>query len=80
MKKSLIAFAFSTLGLGIAEFVMTGILPDVTADLQISIPIAGHLVLMCLCTGCLFALAGFLLLTFFSRKYEWKQHTIFIHS
>ena len=29
MKKSLIALAFGTLGLGIAEFVMMGILPDI---------------------------------------------------
>ena len=33
MKKSLIALAFGTLGLGIAEFVMMGILPDVAKDL-----------------------------------------------
>jgi len=38
MKKSLIALAFGTLGLGIAEFVMMGILPDVAKDLGISIP------------------------------------------
>ena len=44
MKKSLIALAFGTLGLGIAEFVMMGILPDVAADLNISIPVAGHLI------------------------------------
>lgn len=44
MKKSLIALAFGTLGLGIAEFIMMGILPDVAADLGISIPTAGHLV------------------------------------
>lgn len=44
MKKSLIALAFGTLGLGIAEFVMMGILPDVAADLQISIPQAGHFI------------------------------------
>lgn len=44
MKKSLIALAFGTLGLGIAEFVMMGILPDVAADLHISIPVAGHLI------------------------------------
>ena len=37
MKKSLIALAFGTLGLGIAEFVMMGILPDVAKDLNISI-------------------------------------------
>lgn len=44
MKKSLIALAFGTLGLGIAEFVMMGILPDVATDLHISIAKAGHLI------------------------------------
>lgn len=44
MKKSLIALAFGTLGLGIAEFVMMAILPYVAADLHISIPTAGHLI------------------------------------
>ncbi len=44
MKKSLIALAFGTLGLGIAEFVMMGILPDVAKDLNISIPRAGHFI------------------------------------
>lgn len=44
MKKSLIALAFGTLGLGIAEFVMMGILPDVAHDLNISISTAGHLI------------------------------------
>lgn len=41
MKKSLVALAFGTLALGIAEFVMMGILPDVARDLGISIPAAG---------------------------------------
>lgn len=44
MKKSLIALAFGTLGLGIAEFVMMGILPDVASELKISIPQAGHFI------------------------------------
>lgn len=44
MKKSLIALVFGTLGLGIAEFVMMGILPDVAKDLGISIPVAGHFI------------------------------------
>lgn len=44
MKKSLFALAFGTLGLGIAEFVMMGILPDVAKDLGISIPVAGHFI------------------------------------
>ena len=44
MKKSIIALAFGNLGLGIAEFVMMGILPDVAKDLGISIPVAGHFI------------------------------------
>lgn len=44
MKKSLIALAFGTLALGIAEFVMMGILPYVANDLHISIAKAGHLI------------------------------------
>ena len=44
MKKSLIALAFGTLGLGIAEFTMMGILPYVAEDLGISIPVAGHFI------------------------------------
>lgn len=36
--------AFGTLGLGIAEFVMMGILPDIARDLHISIARAGHLI------------------------------------
>lgn len=51
MKKSLTALAFGTLGLGIAEFVMMGILPDVAKDLHISIPQAGHFYFG-LCTRC----------------------------
>lgn len=44
MKKSLIALAFGTLALGIAEFVMMGILPDVARSMEVSIPQAGHLI------------------------------------
>lgn len=44
MKKSLIALAFGTLVLGIAEFVMMGILTDVANDFNITIPQAGHLI------------------------------------
>ena len=43
-EKSLIALAFSTLGLGIAEFVMMGIYPTSRKDLHISIATAGHLI------------------------------------
>ena len=44
MKKSLIALAFGTLGLGIAEFTMMGLLPYVASDLNVSIPTAGHFI------------------------------------
>ena len=44
MKKSLIALAFGTLGLGIAEFVMMAILPYLAKDFHISIPVAGHFI------------------------------------
>ena len=44
MKKSLIALAFGTLGLGIAEFTMMGILPYVASDLNVSISTAGHFI------------------------------------
>lgn len=44
MKKSLIALAFGTLALGMSEFVMMGILPDLARSLGVSIPAAGHLI------------------------------------
>lgn len=44
MKKSLLTLAIGTFGLGIAEFVIMGILPDVATDLHISIPQAGYLI------------------------------------
>lgn len=44
MKKGLIALAFGTLALGMTEFVMMGILPDVAKGLDISIIQAGHLI------------------------------------
>lgn len=44
MKKSLLALAFGTLALGMAEFVMMGILPDISRSLGVSIPEAGHLI------------------------------------
>lgn len=68
MKKSLISLAFGTLGLGIAEFVMMGILPDVVRDLHISIPQAGHFISM----YALGVAAGAPILVF-TRKYPPKN-------
>jgi len=44
MKRSFAALAFGTLCLGMAEFAMMGILPEVARDLHISIDVAGHLI------------------------------------
>ena len=73
MKKSLIALAFGTLGLGIAEFVMMGILPDVARDLGISIATAGHLIsayALGVCIG-----APMLIL---ARRYQLKYILMFL--
>ena len=42
--KGLYALAFGTLGFGITEYVMMGILPNIASDLGVSIPEAGHLI------------------------------------
>lgn len=44
MRKSTIALALGTLGLGMSEFSMMGILPDIAKELNISIPQAGHFI------------------------------------
>lgn len=44
MKKSLIALSLGGLTIGITEFVMMGLLPDIASDLKISIPVAGYLI------------------------------------
>lgn len=44
MKKSLIALSFGGLTIGITEFVMMGLLPDIASDVSVSIPTAGYLI------------------------------------
>ncbi|MFE7440784.1 MFS transporter [Streptomyces chartreusis] len=44
MPLALLALAVGAFGIGTTEFVMMGLLPEVAADLDISIPTAGHLV------------------------------------
>lgn len=63
MKKSLIALAFGTLGLGIAEFGMMSILSAVAAGFDISIPLAGHFVSVYALGVCV----GAIILIFLSR-------------
>lgn len=44
MKKSLIALALGGLTIGITEFVIMGLLPDIASDMKVSIPVAGYLI------------------------------------
>jgi DHA1 family arabinose polymer transporter-like MFS transporter len=44
LKKSLVPLALGGFGIGMTEFVIMGILPDIAHGLQISIPQAGHLI------------------------------------
>ena len=44
MKKSLFALALGGLGIGVTEFTIMGMLPDVASDLEVSIPEAGYLI------------------------------------
>eukprot|EP01136_Pigoraptor_vietnamica_P034532 Opistho-1_new@98607 len=44
MKKSLIALSLGGLTIGITEFVIMGLLPDIATDLNVSIPVAGYLI------------------------------------
>lgn len=43
-KKALLALSLGGFGIGMTEFVMMGILPDVAETLAISIPLAGHFI------------------------------------
>jgi DHA1 family arabinose polymer transporter-like MFS transporter len=44
ISKKLLPLTLGGLGIGITEFVMMGLLPDIATDLHISIPQAGHLI------------------------------------
>ncbi|PAM94112.1 MFS transporter [Flavobacterium sp. IR1] len=44
MKKSLIALSLGGLTIGITEFVMMGLLPDIASNMKVSIPVAGYLI------------------------------------
>lgn len=69
MKKALTALAFGTFGLGIAEYVMMGILPFVAGDFRVSIPQAGHLISAYALGVC----AGAPIVAVFARKWPLKR-------
>lgn len=68
MNKGLIALAFGGLAIGMTEFTMMGILPDIAKDLQIEIPKAAHLIAL----YALGVVVGAPTLVLFSGKYPPK--------
>ncbi|MGY8152372.1 MFS transporter AraJ, partial [Klebsiella pneumoniae] len=44
MKKTIFSLALGTFGLGMAEFGIMGVLPDMAHDVGISIPAAGNMI------------------------------------
>ena len=72
MKKALLALAIGGFGIGMTEFVIMGILPEVAEALQISIPRAGHFI----SAYALGVVVGAPLLTAFGSK--WPAHKVLL--
>lgn len=72
MKKALIALAVGGFGIGLTEFVIMGILPEVASALDITIPQAGHFI----SAYALGVVVGAPLLTLFGSK--WPGHKILL--
>ncbi len=73
MKKGILALASGTFGLGMTEYVMMSILPDLARDLHTTIPEAGHLISLYALGVC----AGAPLSAIFLRN--WKlQHILLL--
>lgn len=71
-KKALFALAMGGFGIGLTEFVIMGILPDVARGLQISIPQAGHFI----AAYALGVVVGAPSLTLISGK--WSAHKVLL--
>jgi DHA1 family arabinose polymer transporter-like MFS transporter len=76
MKKSLLSLALGGLTIGITEFVMMGILPDIAKNLNISIPVAGHLI----SAYALGVVIGAPLLVIITRNYPPKKTLLILAS
>ncbi|MFV8226556.1 MFS transporter [Christiangramia aquimixticola] len=72
MKKALLALAIGGFGIGMTEFVIMGILPEVAGALNISIPEAGHFI----SAYALGVVVGAPLLTAFGNK--WPAHRVLL--
>ena len=44
MPAALVALALGGFGIGLTEFVIMGLLPEVAADFGVSVPVAGYLI------------------------------------
>ena len=44
MKKTIFSLALGTFGLGMAEFGIMGVLPEIARDVGVSIPVAGNMI------------------------------------
>jgi len=74
INKSLIALAFGGLAIGMTEFTMMGILPDIAKDLSIDIPTAGHLIAL----YAMGVVVGAPILVLFTGKYPPKNVLLFL--
>lgn len=74
MNKALIALAFGGLAIGMTEFTMMGILPDIAKDLQIDIPTASNLIAL----YALGVVVGAPTLVAFSAKYSPRNILLFL--
>lgn len=72
MKKAILALAIGGFGIGMTEFVIMGILPEVAQALDISIPTAGHFI----SAYALGVVVGAPLLTAIASK--WKAHKVLL--
>lgn len=73
MKKGLLALAFGGLSIGMTEFTMMGILPDIAKDIGVNIPVAAHLI-------ALYALGVFVgapVLVLFTSKFPPKKYLFY---
>ena len=74
IKKSLLSLALGTFAIGMTEFTMMGILPDIAKDLNIDIPSAGHLISL----YALGVVIGSPILVLFTAKYSPRKVLIFL--
>ena len=74
MKKSLLSLAFGGFGLGMTEFVMMGILPDIAKELNITISEAAHFIF-----AYAMGVGGGALLLILSSRIKFPKHILLLY-